>query len=207
MVTKKTPSTHEEAFREEDMVLQEEPAISFPLYRVVRALMFNAPPQPELEALPMAQLRLFWAVRYGEDATMKELSERLEVSQSTVTQLADRLVNRDLIERYIDPNDRRVVRLRLSTHGRRVFAATDRFRQETQRAVWDALGNEEQQQILHVLERLGQLAEETCATLGRPLPPLAPLRAASASEASSDASAAQPVVDLMTRRVRGQQAL
>src|SRR5947209_1862858 len=72
------------------------------LFRVSRALFFEEKPVPELIALPMAQLLLLWTVRFSPDATMKDCSERLSVSQSTVTQLADQLVKRGFVERLAD---------------------------------------------------------------------------------------------------------
>src|SRR4051794_357960 len=91
-----------------------EPILGAALFRVLRAMVFEQRPLPELNALPMAQLRLLWAVRFHPGSTMKDLSERLGVSQSSVTELANRLVRRNLIARLPDPEDRRVIRLSTS---------------------------------------------------------------------------------------------
>src|SRR5579871_3593024 len=82
---------------------QGDPPLGRAFFRVMRAVMFDDPPLPELDALPLAQLRLLWTIHFQADATMKDYSERLGVSQSTVTQLADRLVRRGLVERQADP--------------------------------------------------------------------------------------------------------
>src|SRR5262249_39119711 len=58
-----------------------EPILGAALFRVLRAMVFEQQPLPELNALPMAQLRLLWAVRFHPGSTMKDLSERLGVSQ------------------------------------------------------------------------------------------------------------------------------
>ncbi len=65
-----------------------EPPLGHALFRVMRTLVFDDKPVPELDALPLAQLRLLMSVYYGPNSTMKDFSERLNVSQSTVTQLA-----------------------------------------------------------------------------------------------------------------------
>src|SRR5882672_5253483 len=83
-----------------------EPPLEHALFRVMRALVFDDRPVPELDALPLAQLRLLMSVYYGPNSTMKDFSERLNVSQSTVTQLAERLVKRGLVVRRMDANDR-----------------------------------------------------------------------------------------------------
>src|ERR1051326_4791352 len=75
-----------------------QPPLGRALFRVMRAMVFDDRPAAELDALPLAQLRLLWVVHFCQDATMKDFSERLGVSQSTVTQLADRLVKRNLVD-------------------------------------------------------------------------------------------------------------
>ncbi|HZO86800.1 MAG TPA: MarR family transcriptional regulator [Chthonomonadaceae bacterium] len=174
-------------------------------FRVARAMMFDETPIPELDALPLAQLRLLWTVRHWQDATMKDFSERLSVSQSTVTQLADRLVRRGLVERHTDPEDRRVVRLRVSAQGHALLERAEMQQRQTFRAVWDALSIPEQQEVLRALEALGKTAESVRAAQGRPLPSWSE-SCRQETPAVSEAAQPQPVVNLMARRVRGRAA-
>jgi DNA-binding MarR family transcriptional regulator len=46
-----------------------------------------------------------------------ELAFKLQMSSSAITQMTDRLIKLELISRKIDKNDRRLVRLSLSSHG------------------------------------------------------------------------------------------
>ena len=180
------------------------PPIGYALMRVNRVLIFRNNPVPELSALPMAQLRLLWTVRHMADATMKDFSERLEVSQSTVTQLADHLIKRKFVERYADENDRRVVRLKLSEFGAEVLEMAEKDGRDRMNDVWEALSDEDRAKVLIGLELLGAAAEAVSEQMGRPLPPL-PFHPNVKRDANpDDDSGAQPVVDLMTRRVRGQ---
>lgn len=172
------------------------------LFRVMRAIMFEESPVPELDALPLAQLRLFWTIHYLPDGTMKDFSERLGVSQSTVTQLADRLVRRGLVDRHADAEDRRVVRLRASESGRQILGKVKTQQDRTLNAVWDAMMDGEQQSVLNGLDILGKTAEAVRVAQGRPLPPL-PEKFGEPVAAGEETSPTQPVVDLMARRVRG----
>lgn len=185
-----------------------DPPLGGAFHRVMRALMFHEKPVPELDALPMAQLRLLWTVRHSADATMKDFSERLSVSQSTVTQLADRLVRRGLVERHPDDADRRVVRLRTSTVGHAALQKAEDQGRAVLVAVWNTLSDEEKDRVMLGLETLGRCAEAVRAAEGRPLPQWHGLRPDSGDEADQapDASGSQPVVDLMSRRVRGRTA-
>jgi DNA-binding MarR family transcriptional regulator len=54
---------------------------------------------------------------------MRELSSRLNCDPSTVTFLADRLEERGLLQRHVDPKNRRVKLLLLTTKGQRARGA------------------------------------------------------------------------------------
>ncbi len=182
-----------------------EPPLGFALFRVLRAMVFEQQPIPELNALPMAQLRLLWAVHFQTESPMKDLSERLGVSQSTVTQLADRLVRRNFVERLLDTNDRRIIRLRLSDVGREVLGRADEERRRMARTTWDRMNPQEQKAVLDGLEILGGVAEAVRAEQGCPVLPC--LHAAHVNSRHRDdvdqGTQPQSVVDLMARRVRG----
>ena len=192
----------ENAWETPSFTLPPEPVpLGHALHRVMRAVIFENKPLPELDALPLAQMRLLWAVFYGAQATMKDYSERLGVSQSTVTQLAERLVRRGLIERLSDPEDRRVVRLHVSQAGSQIMRTAKDQEHQTLQAIWQAITPEEQQAIMRGLELLGGAAESLRAAQGRPLAPFfGPHQQPALTEPDTGG---QPVVDLMTRRVRG----
>src|SRR5579871_3326485 len=138
---------------------ENEPSLKRTFHRVMRAVMFDEPPHPELDSLPLAQLRLLWTVFFGANATMKDFSERLGVSQSTVTQLADRLVRRGLIERRPDPADRRVVRLHVSESGAQILEAADGRQRDTFAVLWRLLSDENRGVVMQGLEILAEAAE------------------------------------------------
>lgn len=180
------------------------PPLHWALFRVMRSLMFDDRPLPGLDSLPLAQLRLLWAIRFGGDAPMKEFSEKLQVSQSTVTQLADKLVRRGLVERHADPLDRRVSRLQLSESGRLLLDEAEAQRRGVVWAVWDELPEIEQVEVMRGLEILGHAAEEVRRKQGRPVNPWPPQHSPPRENEETSAPQSQPVVDLMNRRVRGQ---
>jgi DNA-binding MarR family transcriptional regulator len=70
--------------------------------------------------ITMAQMRALMAVGYdGSGCTMGELASRLGFGVSAATGLVDRLVERGVLEREPDSNDRRVVRVSMSPAGMR----------------------------------------------------------------------------------------
>jgi DNA-binding MarR family transcriptional regulator len=186
---------------------QNDPPLRHALLRILRATMFDRVPLPEMDALPLAQLRLLWAVFATPHATMKDYSERLGVSQSTVTQLADRLVRRGLLERHADATDRRVVRLQNSAEGTRVLNRDVADHQRVMQDIWEALSSQDQATVMQGLEILGKAADAVRVAQGRPLAPWPEKPPLSEEEMmTTEASQPQPVLDLMTRRVRGRNA-
>ena len=70
----------------------------------------------ELHSVTIHQLTALAHLK-GRSITMRELARFLDVSESSATAVTDRLVRQGLVERRSDPNDRRVVRLALSSSG------------------------------------------------------------------------------------------
>ena len=65
----------------------------------------------------MPQLRVLFALRRHGECRMGAVASQLGTSLSSATGLIDRLVERDLVERWVDPGDRRSVVCRLSADG------------------------------------------------------------------------------------------
>lgn len=83
-----------------------------------------------------------------------ELANRLKISAPAVTQLTDRMVRKQLIERRPMDGDRRSVLVVLTSRGRRVV---DRFRDRRNEIFCDALdrlSGEDRAQVVLALERL-----------------------------------------------------
>lgn len=86
--------------------------------------------------------------------SMSELSEELQLRPSTMTGLIDALVRRGKVERVEDPDDRRVVRVRLTAEGRR---ERDCHREHLRRQLLDLLGELPDEDLRKLHEALGAL--------------------------------------------------
>jgi DNA-binding MarR family transcriptional regulator len=62
--------------------------------------------------------------------SMSHLAEELDVSVASMTGIVDRMVNRGLVERGDDPNDRRIVLVHPTAAGARIFEEIDERRRE-----------------------------------------------------------------------------
>lgn len=103
----------------------------------------------------------------GPDGMMlSDLSQRLLVTCGNITGLVDRLEEAGLVERTDDPQDRRVVRARLTPQGREVHGE---MRPEYRKRVAALLGNwdpERQEELTTTLERLATEVLEKRAQAG-----------------------------------------
>lgn len=81
------------------------------------------------------------------------------VDPSRVTRLAKMLEGEGLIERYRDAGDNRVVRMRLTPEGRRVFGEAAVRREEFERRIARALDEEEVEELRRLLGALAEVLE------------------------------------------------
>jgi DNA-binding MarR family transcriptional regulator len=63
------------------------------------------------------QFNALLVLAYNDNLTMGELCKRLYLASSTVTDLIDRMEKNELVARERDPNDRRVIRLKVLEKG------------------------------------------------------------------------------------------
>jgi MarR family transcriptional regulator, 2-MHQ and catechol-resistance regulon repressor len=58
---------------------------------------------------------------------MSELAREIALSKAGLTSLVDRLEKRSLVQRTLDPADRRAVRIKLTKHGEKTFRTAARI--------------------------------------------------------------------------------
>ncbi|HBQ94884.1 MAG: MarR family transcriptional regulator [Sulfobacillus benefaciens] len=82
-----------------------------------------------LEVTP-SQMNALFALYGVNDLPMGELADQMGLTESAATRLVDRLINMNLVRRERDEQDRRVVRVRLSTYGKQLAELVFERRQE-----------------------------------------------------------------------------
>lgn len=85
--------------------------------QLVQMLSATHPPEFPEPGVTMAQMRALMLLSVVGEARMSDLAHRLGISLSTLSSLADRLVEAQLIERRVDANDRRSVLISLAPQG------------------------------------------------------------------------------------------
>lgn len=94
------------------------------------------------------------AIPDSESISMNDLSNKMKLAGSTMTRMVDQLVQKGLVDRQADAEDRRVVRVRLTENGRQAKQQLDETLQTFFLTVMQDIPENERTQVIHSLERL-----------------------------------------------------
>jgi DNA-binding MarR family transcriptional regulator len=106
------------------------------------------------EDRPMLFRILIFLSRNKTPPTMGELSSELGIPLSSATRIVDGLVNANLLERINDPQDRRVVRIQMSEHGKQFSQTATAHIKQRITSLLDNLSTAEQVQLLKLVTKL-----------------------------------------------------
>ena len=129
------------------------------LMSVVRDLLYV---EDRTSDLPLRQLHVC-ASLYGGPLSMSQLSRKLGVSMSAMTQIADRLERSGMVARQASDPDRRVRCLILTPRGRRALQAHEKIRQERLAAAFQTLDAASRRKLIAGLK----LFQAACTTIAR----------------------------------------
>jgi DNA-binding MarR family transcriptional regulator len=85
-----------------------------------------------------------------------QLGAALGIDRSTVVAMIDRLETRGLVQRNPSPHDRRSHALRLSEEGKALLLRLETMVAEHEREIARRLSEDEQQQLIRLLDRIGR---------------------------------------------------
>ena len=99
--------------------------------------------------------------RTDKPCRMGPLAEATMQSAASMTTIVDRLLERGLVERRRDPEDRRSVVVSLTEAGKEVLHRVKADRRHTVKRVLAQLAPEERSRLLEILDKMIRLLEET----------------------------------------------
>jgi len=119
---------------------------------------------PGRESHPHANYELFYRVSNSVylkgNLTMGELSSALSVPLSTATRIADWLVDNGYMQRLPDSEDRRIVRVALTSIGQELHETIDRYIRQRIRQILSRLTDEERTTLLTLISKLVSALKE-----------------------------------------------
>ncbi len=125
-----------------------------PIWREIRAHL-HAIASEEFD-VSVEQFHVLRHVRQG-SSSVSQLAREKRISRSAISQVVDTLVKRGLIQRRVNPADRRHVFLELTEAGNAVLDSILLKTRQWTMKLFSPLNPDEVQQITHSLERLKKL--------------------------------------------------
>ena len=105
--------------------------------------------------LSPAHVHLLFAIGgKKEGISVKELAEGISVTPGAITQFTDTLVEKGLVTREGDPNDRRIVRLKLTQLAKNQFEKFRKAHLASFCRVFDVLSDDEIKQLTALISRI-----------------------------------------------------
>jgi DNA-binding MarR family transcriptional regulator len=118
-----------------------------------------------LEEFTTLDLHVLLMVERKPDLILKEVRDRLELPNSTLTSVVDRLEKRGVVERTINRRDHRSYGLRLTEYGHEVRAEHERVLHLMMERVLDCLPEtEKRHEFVELMARIGDCLEHRTAT-------------------------------------------
>jgi DNA-binding MarR family transcriptional regulator len=129
--------------------------------RVARELLPIAPKEMLLPDVTMAQLKIMLILFLGGPERMGFIASELGISLATATGIVDRMVEREIVTREDDPEDRRVVLCRLSEKGQEMLSGLWQSARNRTRELLTAVPDTKLSLVNEALEILSQAGEIT----------------------------------------------
>ena len=100
----------------------------------------------------------FWALKmiahHDKPVSVKDLSQKLNITSGAVSQMIDPLVEKGLVTRTEDAQDRRIVRLELTDKARETFKTLRQAHLENVKSMFDDLSEEELNTLENLLKKI-----------------------------------------------------
>ncbi len=129
------------------------------LRRILRATELFGRDLKQSAGVTAVQFRVLQIIAEAGQATAKEISLRMRVSQATVTSLVDKLVREGMVLREKSARDRRQTNIHITPKGRQTLSdAPDPLQQRFVRK-FSALADWEQSMLVASLERVAEMLD------------------------------------------------
>lgn len=104
--------------------------------------------------ITLAQCQTLVEVGRAGSVSLCDLSDRLNLDNSTMSRTVNNLVTKGLCERVADPQDRRYVAITLTGNGNEMFESIEQGMNGYYRAIFEALPEGKREQVLESMELL-----------------------------------------------------
>jgi DNA-binding MarR family transcriptional regulator len=114
----------------------------------------------------LSEIKALSAFRGETDYTMGELSKNAQVTMPSMTEMIDKLEKKGIAERGRDVNDRRVVKVRLTSKGKKLRKEFMQKRLKDMMGIFGKLSEKELNDLIASLKRARRILEKVEITPG-----------------------------------------
>ena len=104
--------------------------------------------------LTVGQTFILFDLLDHDGSAVKDIAERVQVDSPAITGFVDRLIREELVERVVDPDDRRAMKIHLSPKGRELAIKLLPVAQTLNRKMEELVGGKEIKKLLQILDRV-----------------------------------------------------
>ena len=113
--------------------------------------------------LSMAQCHALVEIGRAKSISLVDLAKLLNLDNSTMSRTVNNLVNNNMVERELDPNDRRYITIQLTQEGLAHFRGIESSMGEYYMQIYSAIPEERRAQVLQSLQiLLKAIADSDC---------------------------------------------
>lgn len=94
------------------------------------------------------------------ESKMKDLADFVKVTSAAMTGIIDRLVKYDYVKRVFEPDDRRIIKIKLTPKGEALVAKINRQRREMVISIFGRITEAEREEYLRILMRIHDIMTE-----------------------------------------------
>lgn len=124
------------------------------MFQVFRLLKDRMAFTNKMTHLSVLQIHTLIFLSHNENITMSDIAEHFHIELPSATSLVNKLYDQGFIERNNDKEDRRLVRIRLTSEGKALMKQAMRERREKLEKILSYLSAKEREQMLVILKTL-----------------------------------------------------
>jgi DNA-binding MarR family transcriptional regulator len=124
------------------------------LFTMMRKVHKEIGPHKQFISPPQARLAFIISSFKEEGISVKDLAERSCITPGAVTQFVDQLIAKGLVKRETDPNDRRIVRLKVTPAAKSRLHKLKKDFYTSASQTFDVLNDDELKQLIDLLAKV-----------------------------------------------------
>ncbi|QGT99038.1 hypothetical protein SYNTR_0445 [Candidatus Syntrophocurvum alkaliphilum] len=108
----------------------------------------------EKHGISIPQSFILYCLQVEDGLTLKEIGNRALIDSSTMTVLIDKLEKSNLVERKLDSQDRRAIRVYITEEGEKLAETISDIAIEFNSLLYDVLGEGNQKEFIHGINNI-----------------------------------------------------